>query len=225
MPNRTIYSLLLIGFVLLVDQGLKIWIKLNLNLGESFDLFGFDWFQIYFIENKGMAFGMELGITYGKLILSLFRIVAVTGIGFALFRLVSNKASYLVLTSIALIFAGALGNIIDSAFYGLYFSHSSGLQTASITSFGEGYASFLQGNVVDMFYFPLIDTVFPKWVPYLGGTPFKFFQAIFNIADAAICIGIGIIFLFNKKFFAPTQASEENKAAETTNRQFAQELN
>lgn len=199
--KRSIVVFTIIFLILLLDQSLKIWVKLNMELGDSFDVLGLDWFQIYFTENIGMAFGIGFGAGYGKLMLSLFRIAAVSLIGYILFQLVKKKASYLVLTSISMIMAGAMGNILDSAFYGLVFSESNSDMVAVFMPEGGGYANFLHGKVVDMFYFPLIDSTWPNWMPFFGGERFRFFQAIFNIADSSICVGVGLIFVFYKHFF------------------------
>ncbi len=182
--------LILIFAILIADQILKIWIKLNLNLGEEIALIG-DWCKIHFIENEGMAFGMAFGGSWGKLFLTLFRIAASVAIFIYLKKLIKRKESKLVIYSMALIFAGAVGNIIDSLFYGLIFSDSSFFHSAEI--FQGGYGSFLHGRVVDMFYFPLIDTTFPNWLPLFGGQPFQFFNAIFNIADISITFGVLIL--------------------------------
>lgn len=170
-------------------------------LDDYFPVLGQDWFHIHFIENPGMAFGIEWGGAYGKLALSLFRIVAISFIGVMLVRLVRQNASYIVLTSITLIFAGAVGNILDSVFYGIVFSESTSLEVATFMPEGGGYAPVLYGRVVDMFYFPLIDSTFPEWFPFWGGRPLRFFEFIFNIADAAVFIGTAIIFVFYKHFF------------------------
>ena len=196
MSKRSIFVFVLIFLVLIIDQALKVWIKLNMSLGESFNVLGLDWFQIYFTENIGMAFGIEFGDGWGKLALSLFRIATVSVIAYIIHSLIQQKVSYIVLASISLIFAGAVGNIIDSAVYGLLFSKSTSLQVATFMPVEGGYAPMLHGKVVDMFYFPLIDTTLPDWIPFWGGQQFRFFQAIFNVADAAICTGVGIIILF-----------------------------
>ena len=192
--------------VLLLDQVLKIWVKTNMHIGEEFRVFG-DWFRIHFIENKGMAFGMEFGGDWGKLALSLFRIVAVCGIGYYLFTL-PKKTPVGLKISVALIFAGAIGNIIDSAFYGVLFS-SSDYQIATFLPEEGGYAPFLHGWVVDMFWFPLFQGTFPNWVPFVGGDHFMFFRPVFNLADASISVGISMIFLFQKRYFKKDEITSE----------------
>ena len=187
---------LIICSVLLADQLLKFWIKLNLQLGEEIQIA--DWFIIHFTENPGMAFGLELGGSYGKLFLSLFRMVAVVGIFFWLRSLIRQNAGALTVASVSLILAGALGNIIDSAFYGMIFSESLG---SAATLFPEegGYGSFLHGRVVDMFYFPLYKGYLPDWLPIWGGDYFIFFRPIFNLADASISVGVALMLLFQRK--------------------------
>lgn len=165
-------------------------------IGEEIRLF--DWFIIHFTENKGMAFGMEFGGEWGKYLLSIFRIFAIGGIFWYLNSLVKAHVKTAVVMSIALILAGAIGNMIDSAFYGMIFSHSFG-QTATFMQ--GGYAGFLQGSVVDMFYFPIINSHFPDWLPFWGGDHFIFFRPVFNIADAAISIGVINLLLFHRSFF------------------------
>ena len=167
---------------------------------ESISVFG-HWFYIHFIENPGMAFGLEFGGDWGKLALSLFRIVAIVLIAVFLYRLIRKNAASGLIISISLILAGAVGNIIDSAFYGILFSESSYFETASMFPAGGGYSSFLHGKVVDMLYFPLIEGRFPQWLPIWGGEHFLFFRPIFNIADSAISIGVFIILLNQKRFF------------------------
>lgn len=189
----------LIIIILLVDQVSKIYVKTNFILGEEVHVF--DWFQIHFIENEGMAWGTKIPGTYGKLILTVFRLFAVTGIGYWLWDAVERKKSsnYLIV-AIALILAGAFGNIIDSVFYGVVFDHSHG-QLATLFS-ENPYGTWLNGQVVDMFYFPFIkDYPMPDWIPYFGGRNFTFFNAIFNVADVAISTGVGILIVFNKKAF------------------------
>ena len=201
--KRSIFSIALIFTVLLFDQLVKIWVKLNMRIGDAFNFFGEgqNWFQIYFTENPGMAFGIELGGDYGKLALSLFRIVAVFFISYYLYLLIQQKKSLGLIASISLIWAGAVGNILDSIFYGLMFSESSIHSVAQWTSLGEGYASFLHGRVVDMLYFPLIEGNYPSWFPMVGGQRFQFFQPIFNIADTSISVGVGMVILFYRSFF------------------------
>lgn len=188
--------ILLILLVLILDQVLKVWIKTNMMLGQEFQIF--DWFIIHFTENKGMAFGMELGGDIGKYFLSIFRIIAIGFIAVYLKRLATQNVKQGILMSIALILAGAIGNMIDSAFYGLIFSESYG-QLATV--FQGGYAGLLQGKVVDMFYFPIINSHFPNWVPLVGGNHFVFFRPVFNIADASISVGVINILLFHRSFF------------------------
>lgn len=185
--------------VLVIDQALKIWVKTNMMLGEEFSVIG-NWFIIHFIENNGMAFGMELSGEFGKIILSIFRIVAVIGIAYYLHQLGKKNAPTGLVVSISLVLAGALGNIIDSAFYGMIFNDSYP-QVASLFPAEGGYATFLHGKVVDMFYFPIIDGTFPDWVPFWGGDRFVFFRPVFNVADSAITIGIASILLFQRSFF------------------------
>ncbi len=185
-----------------------------MSLGEEIVIFK-DWFIIHFVENNGMAFGFEIAGDYGKLFLSIFRIVAVIAIGWYLFSLAGNtKATFGFLVSIALIFAGAIGNIIDSMFYGLIFNHSYG-QVAQLFPEGGGYGTFLHGQVVDMFYFPLIKTTLPDWLPFWGGKYFIFFRPVFNIADSAITVGIFSILLFYRKLFNSLGIKTENNKVET----------
>lgn len=200
-------SILIVVLVLLVDQVLKIWIKTNMTLGQEFSVIG-NWFLIHFVENNGMAFGFEFGGNYGKIFLSLFRIVAVFAIGWYILKLVKKNISMGFIACVALIFAGAIGNIIDSAFYGLIFNDSYG-QVSTLFPEGGGYATFLHGRVVDMFYFPLFSGVYPDWVPFVGGNDFQFFRPVFNVADSAISIGIFTIILFYRKQFNKLDAKEE----------------
>ena len=200
-------SILLVVLVLLIDQALKIWIKTHMTLGEEFPVIG-NWFLIHFVENNGMAFGFEFGGEYGKILLSLFRVVAVFGIGWYILKLVKKDISMGFIACVSLIFAGAIGNIIDSAFYGLIFNDSYG-QVSSLFPEGGGYASFLHGRVVDMFYFPLFSGVYPDWVPFAGGSDFQFFRPVFNVADSSISIGIFSIIIFYRKQF--NKLEEKNK--------------
>jgi len=173
-----------------------------MHLGESIPVFN-NWFYLHFTENEGMAFGMKLGGNTGKLILSIFRILAVIAMGFWL-RTVTKKPGYPVglMICIALIMAGALGNILDSAFYGLIFSESNYHQIAELFPPDGGYAGFLHGKVVDMLYFPLIEGHYPNWLPIVGGGDFIFFRPVFNLADSSITIGVALLILFQKKFFS-----------------------
>ncbi len=201
-------SILIIFAVLLIDQVVKIWIKTHMMLGDEFHVLG-DWFIIHFVENNGMAFGMQLAGKFGKAFLSIFRIIAVVGIGWYLVNLTKKGAPKGLVYSVALVLAGAFGNIIDSAFYGIIFDHSYG-QIASLFPAEGGYSSFLHGKVVDMLYFPLLEGRYPDWIPYVGGNSFIFFRPVFNIADSSITIGIFIILLFQKRFFK--EETEKEKA-------------
>lgn len=189
---------LLIFIILLVDQLSKIYIKTNFILGEDVEVF--KWFKIYFIENEGMAWGTEIPGEHGKLILTIFRLFAVTGIGYWLWDSVERRHSsdYLIV-AISLIFAGALGNIIDSVFYGVVFDES--YNNLATLNAANPYGTWFHGRVVDMLYFPFFETNLPSWVPFWGGSQFKFFNAIFNIADMAISTGVGILIVFNKRVF------------------------
>ena len=199
--------LIFIIALLVLDQAVKIWIKTHMMIGEEFNVFG-NWFKILFIENNGMAFGMELGEgKIGKTFLSLFRIIAVGAIGWYIFKLIRDKAPTGVLFSFALIFCGALGNIIDSMFYGMIFEHSlyfnpQNYEVAALFPEGGGYSSFLHGKVVDMLYFPIYEGYLPDWVPIWGGKDLVFFRPVFNLADSYITIGVLMLILFYRKFFS-----------------------
>lgn len=202
----------IIGLILLADQALKIWIKLHFALGDEIKIA--DWFILHFTENPGMAFGIEWGGNLGKYLLTIFRIVAVIWIFTWLVKLNKNQASQVAQISVTLVLAGAIGNLIDSLFYGLLFSDSMG-QVASVFPQGGGYAGFMLGHVVDMFYFPLFTVHLPQWVPFWGGSSFIFFQPVFNIADASITSGVVLMILFQKHLFQKVE-HEESTATEPT---------
>ena len=191
------HAFLIILLVLIIDQWSKIYIKTHFILNEVVTVFS--WFKISFVENSGAAWGKEIPGKYGKLILTLFRIVAVVGIGYWLVSAVRKQQPKILIICISLILAGALGNIIDSVFYGIIFDYSYG---NIATLFAENpYGTLLHGKVVDMFYFPIIDTTLPSWVPFWGGERFRFFEPVFNVADSAICIAVGLMILYHKKIF------------------------
>jgi len=201
----------IIGLILIIDQILKFHIKTNFMLGEEVRVT--DWFIIHFTENPGMAFGMEFGGNFGKLILSLFRILAIGAMFWYLIYSLKKKENMYFITALSLILSGALGNLIDSAFYGLIFNDSLH-QVATFLPEEGGYGTFLHGKVVDMFYFPIFSGNYPNWFPVVGGNSFTFFGAIFNIADAAITSGVIFLILFYKKAF-PKQAVENEDEADT----------
>ncbi len=209
----------IIFLVLILDQVSKIYIKTHFVLSEEIKVFGLDWFRIHFLENNGMAWGKEFGGRSGKLFLTLFRLVAIVGIGYWLYGAIKTKVSSVLIISISLIFAGALGNIIDSVFYGIFFSDSYHKVATFLPSEG-GYSPLFYGKVVDMIYFPIMDTMLPDWIPsfsfnlpdwlpVFGGKYFSFFEnrhftffdPVFNIADTAISTGVALLILFNKKAF------------------------
>jgi signal peptidase II len=210
--------ILLILLILVADQGVKIWIKTHYETGEIIRVFGWDWFRIHFIENPGMAWGWKFGNETGKVILTLFRLTAVIVGTFYLGKFIKEKYTKGFLICAGLIYAGALGNLIDSMFYGMIFDkglhfspvlndHMGYIGVAKFSS--QGYSSFLHGSVVDMLYFPIIDAQFPTWVPLIGGDQFEFFSPIFNIADASISVGVITMILFQKQFI---QKEEEEDA-------------
>jgi signal peptidase II len=217
--NEVKKAFIIIFLVLLVDQASKIYIKTHFVLSEEIRVFGLDWFRIHFLENNGMAWGKEFGGRSGKLFLTLFRLMAIAGIGYWLYDAVKNKAHHLLIVAISLIFAGALGNIIDSVFYGIFFSDSYHKVATFLPEEG-GYEDLFYGKVVDMLYFPMVDTIlpdwvpaigfnFPDWMPLVGGSRFSlfenrhftFFDPVFNIADTAISTGVGLLIFFNKSIF------------------------
>lgn len=190
----------LILAVLVVDQVSKFWIKLNMTLGQEYRIL-WDKFIIHFTENNGMAFGLEFGGETGKLALSLFRIVAVIGIGYGLHYMIQKKYHRGFILNVALIFAGAMGNIIDSTFYGVIFSESTWFDKAVLFPPEGGYSKIFHGKVVDMLYFPLISGTYPSWFPVWGGEEFLFFRPVFNIADSAITVGVALILIYQKRYF------------------------
>lgn len=214
--NRLLKAALITVFsVLVLDQAIKIWIKTHLHLGEEIHIAG-NWFIIHFTENNGMAFGLELAGGFGKLFLSVFRIIAAGAIGYYCYTLIRSQASLKLVLFISLIFAGAVGNIIDSIFYGLIFTESD-YRVAEMFP-DKGYAPLLHGKVVDMFYFPIIEGTFPDWVPFWGNENFIFFRPVFNLADSAITLGVFCIILFQSHFLhepkKPALPHHENEMAD-----------
>ncbi|RFN59312.1 lipoprotein signal peptidase [Marixanthomonas ophiurae] len=196
---------LIIILVLLIDQISKVYIKTHFILGEEIPVF--DWFRILFVENEGMAWGAKIPGEYGKLFLTLFRLVAIVGIGYWLWDSIRKNASRVLIFSIALIFAGAFGNIIDSVFYGIIFEDSHN-QLANFMPVDGGYGTLFHGKVVDMLYFPLWKGYLPEWLPFWGGDYFTFFEPVFNVADTSISVGVILLLLFHKKAF-PANEEEE----------------
>lgn len=194
------WAIATILLVLIADQIIKIWIKTTLPLGGEIPVLG-NWFALHFVENNGMAFGLEFEGTTGKLILTLFRIIAVGAIGYYLYKQIKNNAGIGLIISLSLVVAGAFGNIIDSVFYGLIFTDSTYNQVAVMFHESGGYAPILFGKVVDMFHFRLLEGVYPSWMPFVGGEDFLFFRPVFNMADSAITSGVVLLILFQKKFF------------------------
>ena len=209
IARRGVLAALIVVGILLVDQLIKIWVKTNMTLHEQIEILS--WFKIVFIENNGMAYGMEIG---SKLVLSLFRVVAISVLGYYIIGQVKRQARWGYLVCLSMIFAGAVGNLIDSMFYGLVFNASSEFYTSYFVPFGTGYASFLMGKVVDMFYFPLIVTTWPDWVPFVGGNPYIFFSPVFNFADASISVGVVLLLLFYRKEISEISFKKKVKANE-----------
>jgi signal peptidase II len=208
------HAFFIIALIIVADQALKIWIKTSYPIGQVMNVMGFKWFQLYFIENKGMAWGWEFGGDWGKMLLTLFRLVAVIFGTWYLGRIVKQKYSKGFIICASLIYAGALGNLLDSMFYGLIFEESTYSHIANIFP-AHGYAGFLHGRVVDMLYFPIIDSHFPSWLPFVGGENFEFFSPIFNIADASISVGVITLFVFQRRFFKKRSKGDEPATAET----------
>ena len=209
IARRGVLAALIVVGILLVDQLIKIWVKTNMTLHEQIEILS--WFKIVFIENNGMAYGMEIG---SKLVLSLFRVVAISVLGYYIIGQVKRQARWGYLVCLSMIFAGAVGNLIDSMFYGLVFNASSEFYTSYFVPFGTGYAPFLMGKVVDMFYFPLIVTTWPDWVPVVGGNPYVFFSPVFNFADASISVGVVLLLLFYRKEISEISFKKKVKADE-----------
>ena len=185
---------LIIVAILLIDQAIKIWVKTSMTLHESIHVT--DWFYITFIENMGMAFGMQLG---SKIVLSLFRVVAISVLGYYIWQQVKSNARTGYIVCLSMVLAGAAGNLIDCMFYGMIFNESSPYYLSYLVDFGTGYAPFLMGKVVDMFYFPLIETEWPTWMPFVGGQHFVFFSPVFNFADASISVSVVLLLLFYRE--------------------------
>jgi len=197
-------AIAIILLILLADQVIKIWVKTHLALSEDIRIT--DWFYIRFIENKGMAMGIEV---FGKLFLTIFRIVASIAIAYYIYMLIRNKFSLSYILLVSMIFAGAVGNIIDSVFYGVIFSESTPMHVAVLFPPEGGYGGWLHGEVVDMFYFPLFSFTWPSWIPWIGGSVFEFFRYIFNLADASISVGIVILLLFFRKTLSSSFEKQE----------------
>jgi signal peptidase II len=200
---------LIIVAILLIDQAIKIWVKTSMTLHESIRVT--DWFYITFIENMGMAFGMQLG---SKIVLSLFRVVAIGVLGYYIWQQVKRNARTGYLVCLSMVLAGAAGNLIDCMFYGLLFNESSPYYLSYLVDFGTGYAPFLMGKVVDMFYFPLIETEWPTWMPFVGGEHFVFFSPVFNFADASISVSVVLLLLFYREEISKITLKKETNNVE-----------
>ena len=200
---------LIIVAILLIDQAIKIWVKTSMTLHESIRVT--DWFYITFIENMGMAFGMQLG---SKIVLSLFRVVAIGVLGYYIWQQVKRNARTGYIVCLSLVLAGAAGNLIDCMFYGMIFNESSPYYLSYFVDFGTGYAPFLMGKVVDMFYFPLIETEWPTWMPFVGGQHFVFFSPVFNFADASISVSVVLLLLFYREEISKITLKKETNNVE-----------
>jgi len=214
ITKKTWIVILVVFGILVVDQVLKIYIKTNFEYGGGYDIIGLSWAKIHFVENEGMAFGMTFGGSTGKLILSLFRLAMISVLIYLIYRIIKSGAKLSLILSFALILTGAIGNMVDSAFYGMIFSETPMYHGGIATMFPEegGYAPFLYGKVVDMFYFPVIDTILPEWMPFWGGERFRFFQPVFNVADSMITIGTLSLLLFHRKFFTEETKKPQEEA-------------
>lgn len=201
------FAALTILLIIIADQALKIWIKTSFPFGHVMNVMGISWFKLYFIENAGMAWGWNFGGEWGKVVLTLFRLVAVLFGTWYLMKIIRERYSRGFILCACLIYAGALGNLIDSMFYGMIFEDSSYVHVAKMFP-EKGYAGFLHGRVVDMLYFPIVHATFPSWLPFVGGKDFEFFSPIFNIADASISIGVITLLVFQKRFFKKYEKDE-----------------
>lgn len=200
MRKKSLIAIAIILGILILDQVLKIWIKTNFTLGQELNIIG-DKIKLHFVENEGMAFGMTFGGSWGKLFLSLFRVVAISLLIYYLCKIIKAGENLFYIICISLIIAGATGNLIDSAFYGLIFNESTYYQVATMFPPEGGYAPFLHGKVVDMFYCPIIETTYPTWFPFVGGKEFLFFRPVFNVANSAITVSVFLLLIFYKRIF------------------------
>lgn len=207
-------AILIIFLVILADQVLKVWIKTSFPFGHVSNVLGLSWFRLYFIENEGMAWGWKFGGEWGKMILTLFRLVAVIFGSWYLVKIIREGYTKGFIVCASLIYAGALGNLIDSLFYGMIFGQTTYNTVATAFPPGGGYAGFLHGHVVDMLYFPIVHTNFPAWMPLIGGKEFEFFSPIFNIADASISVGVLVLLFFQKRFFQKEHTHQTEVLAE-----------